>query len=117
MPSRRSTSASTALASGSSIASTRLMPSMIVTLTPKRANTCPSSSPIAPPPRMASVEGSRSTLTASRLVQKGTSRSPGIGGTAGEVPVAITIALVASYTMPLTETFPGPASRPVPRTK
>src|SRR5207244_1551404 len=70
-----------------------------------------------PPPRMISEGGRCSTLTASRFVQYSTSPRPGIGGIAGEVPVAITTALVASYVVPLTETFPGPASLPAPRTK
>src|SRR6266849_6680957 len=90
--SRCSTAPSTALASGSSNASTRFMRSMIETLTPKRAKTCESSTPMAPPPRITRDSGSSSTLTASRFVQYFTRSSPGIGGTAGDVPVAITIA-------------------------
>ena len=66
------------------------MPSMIETLTPKRAKTCDSSTPMAPPPRMIIDSGNCSTLTASRLVQNLTRSRPGIGGTAGDVPVAIT---------------------------
>src|SRR6266550_2119122 len=94
MPSRSSTVARTALASGSSMASTRFIPSMIATLTPNLANTWESSSPIGPPPRMISEGGRCSTLTASRFVQYSTSPRPGIGGIAGEVPVANTTALV-----------------------
>ena len=72
------------------------MPSMIVTFTPKRAKACASSTPMAPPPRMTRDSGSCSTLTASRFVQYFTRSSPGIGGTAGDVPVAMTIARKAS---------------------
>src|SRR3989442_983505 len=63
MPSRSSTVARTALASGSSMASTRFIPSMIATLTPNLANTWASSTPIAPPPRITSEAGRSSTLT------------------------------------------------------
>ena len=97
-PSVSSTSATSALDSGSSTASSRSAASTIDTSVPKRANTCPSSTPMAPPPSTASEAGSVSASMASRLVQyrPRSSASPGMGGAHGFAPAATTTARRAS---------------------
>ena len=92
MPSRPSTSATSALDSGSSSASNRSAPSTIDTLAPKRANTCPSSTPMAPPPSTTSDRGTVSVSMASRLIQYRPSSSarPGMGGAQAFAPVMTT---------------------------
>ena len=116
MPSARSTPVTTALASGSSAASTRSSASISVTRVAKRANACAISSPIAPPPSTTSDAGAVSAFAASRFVQYRTSARPGIGGIAGDVPVAITIPRRATKSVSPTRTRPSPSSTPRPRT-
>ena len=86
MPSCANTSATSALASGSSGARMRSATSRTVTRTPKRDSACAISAPIAPPPMTISEPGTDSMRTMSRLVQYGVSASPSIGGAAGAVP-------------------------------
>ncbi len=88
-----------------------------MTREPKRANTWPSSAPIAPPPSTTSDDGTSVVDSASRLVQYAMSANPGIGGTAGRVPVATTMALPASNSRSSVATTPGATIRPLPRTK
>ena len=52
---------------------------------------------------------------ASTFVHGCASRSPGMSGTAGAVPVARTTATFAWYVVPSTSTVRGPVSRPDPR--
>src|SRR5262249_45768685 len=66
-------------------------PSATVTRLSNRAKTCASSTPIAPPPSTSSESGTRSASIALWLVQNGVPARPGIGGTAGLVPVAMTM--------------------------
>src|SRR5262245_21803138 len=116
IPSSASAVATSSLASGSSSATSRSSASITVTSTPNLANTWPSSTPIEPPPRMASERGSVSTSIACRLVQYGVPARPSIGGTAGSVPVASTSARLAVYSSPPTATERGPVTFAQPRT-
>src|ERR1022692_4649177 len=115
MPSRPKTSAISAPASGSSCGSNWPAASTMVTRDPNRAKTCASSAPIAPPPSMTIDSGSSPVSITSWLVQYGVPASPGMGGMAGEVPVAMTIPRRARSTSPLTVTSPGAVIRPYPR--
>ena len=125
MPSRPNTPASRSPASGSSLGSSRPVFSTTVTWLPNRAKTWPSSTPTDPPPRITSEPGTRSASTASRLVQNGVPARPGIGGTAGAVPVLMTIprrARRTTWSSPsgragATVTSPGAVIRPRPRTR
>ena len=122
MPSRAKTVASRSPASGSSSGSSRSAPSATVTSLPNRAKTWPSSTPIAPPPSTTRDPGTCSVSIASRLVQKGVPARPGIGGTAGAVPAAMTTARWARSTCSppadrATVTSPGAVIRPRPRTR
>ena len=96
-PSRARAAAATSDDSGSSIASSLSLPSMIVTATPNRAMTWESSRPIAPPPSTSKVDGRDSASTASRFVQYGVPASPSIGGITATVPVAMTRPRLAAY--------------------
>ena len=93
-PSRRSTSVMRTPDCGSSTASSRSAASTIDTAVPNRANTWPSSTPMAPPPSTTSDDGAVSASMASRLVQYRPSRSasPGIGGAHALAPAATTTA-------------------------
>ena len=88
---------------------------------PSRRYACAISTPIAPPPSTSSRRGRALTAVASRLSHGCASASPGIGGSAGRVPVASTTArrrddAVACPPPSVTTTVRAPSSRPVPRT-
>ena len=122
MPSSANAFASSSLDSGSSAGTSRSACWTIVTLAPKRENTCASSQPTGPPPSTTSDPGTSSTATASRLVQYGVSASPSTGGTAGSVPVLSTTPRRAVNTCSVpsgvaTVTSRGAVSLPQPRTK
>ena len=102
-------------ASGSSRASSRPAPSTTVTLVPKRAKTCESSAPIAPPPSTRSDAGTSVASIASRFVQNGVPARPGMGGMAGSVPVLMMIPRLARNTWSPTVTSPGAVMTPWPR--
>ena len=72
IPSRRSTSAISSDASGSSAPASRGPGSTMVTRAPKRAMTWPTSRPTDPPPATTSDAGTVSVAIAPRLVQCGT---------------------------------------------
>src|SRR6266568_4419528 len=88
-PSRASASRTTAAHSGSSLAS-GLAASITIASAPSRRNPCASSSPIGPPPITTRRRGHSARSKMVSLVKYGTRSSPGIGGTAGEDPVAST---------------------------
>ena len=125
MPSRANTAASRSLASGSSSGTSRSAPSATATRLPNRAKTCASSTPMAPPPRTTNDSGTCSASIASWLVQNGVPARPGIGGTAGALPAAMTMpsrarSTCASPAAPpagVTVTSPGAVIRPWPRTR
>ena len=86
--------------------------------TPKRANTCDSSTPVGPPPRIARLAGSSRVLVASRFVQGLIASRPSRLGTVETEPMATTIAparSVRSGSLPDTVTVPGPVILAVPR--
>ncbi len=116
MPSRSNASAISALDSGSSGPRIRSRPSTTVTRLPNRANICASSSPIAPPPSTTSDSGTVVVAIASRLVQYGVPSSPGIGGTTGADPVAMTMPRRVVNVVSPTTTRPGPSRRALSRT-
>ena len=65
-----------------------------------------------PPPTTTSDSGNRSSAIAVVLVSAGTSSMPGMGGDAGDAPVAITI-LPGRSSAPFTRT-PSPVGRARP---
>ncbi len=88
--------------------------SITVTSLPRRRNACAISQPMGPPPTTSSDgTGSRRSNTVS-LVRYGTSATPGIGGTAGREPVAITN-VFAVRRRPATSNAAGPVKRPSPK--
>ena len=98
IPSPPSTSCRSAPDSGSSSASNRSACSTIDTFAPKRAKTCPSSTPTAPPPSTTSDDG---TVSVSMAVAVGpvpapSWANPGMGGAHALAPVAMTTARPAS---------------------
>ena len=87
--------------SGSSRGRMRGSISTCVTAAPSRANACASSQPTGPPPRTTSRRGrSRNSHTLSEVSTRIVSM-PGIGGTKGRAPAAITMARVLSVRAPL----------------
>ena len=125
MPSDSKTRASSSPASGSSNDTSRPSASTTVTCAPNLAKTWASSTPMAPPPSTISESGTSVALIASRLVQNGVPASPGTGGTAGAVPVLITMPRLArsrsgpscSPPVLVTSTSPAAVIRPVPRNR
>jgi GAF domain-containing protein len=89
MPSSPSRSTSCATNSGSSRGSSGPA-SMTVTSAPSRRCACASSIPIAPPPMMIKCRGNSRLSNTVSLVRKGAWARPGISGTIGDEPVAIT---------------------------
>ena len=87
-PSSTSWSATCFDVSGWSRERIRSPPSTSVTRTPNRTKTCAISTPTTPPPRITRLDGSSRVEVASRLVQYGTSSTPGMGGTNGADPAA-----------------------------
>ncbi len=77
-------------ASRSSEARSRVADSTTVTFTPNRAVSWPTSTAMAPPPRITEVPGRVSSVTTSWFVQKGTLASHSISGIIGVAPVATT---------------------------
>ena len=75
----------------------------------------PSSTPMAPPPRMAREEGSSLGIAAWRLVQNSMGSRPGMGGIAAVLPLAITTARRATSCSPPTITVRRSVSCPSPR--
>jgi hypothetical protein len=71
--------------------------------------------PTGPPPTTSARAGTAFSWVASRLVHTSTWSSPSIGGRTGSDPV-VRITCSAVSRCPSTSTFPGPASRPLPRT-
>ena len=102
MPSASRCGRSAAPASGSSRPRNVGPASITVTLEPRRAKACPSSTPMAPPPRIASEAGSSLGIAAWRLVQNSTVSRPGMGGIAAVLPLAITTARRAMSCSPPT---------------
>src|SRR5712664_1998537 len=115
MPSASRCGRSAAPASGSSRPRNVGPASITVTAEPRRAKACPSSTPMAPPPRMASEAGSSLGIAAWRLVQNSTVSRPGMGGIAAVLPLAITTARRAMSWSPLTSTVRKSVSVPSPR--
>ena len=75
------------------------------------------STPTGPPPRMSRRRGTAFMEVASRLVQTPSiPLRPGTGGITGSAPLARTT-WPAVWRTPSTSTAPGPASRPVPRSR
>ena len=89
IPSRASCSSTISAHSGSSSASGRDV-SSTVTSAPRRRKACASSSPTGPAPMTIRWSGHRVRSKIVSLVRCGVSGRPGIGGIAGEEPVAIT---------------------------
>ena len=116
MPASAKAAHTSSPAKGSSRASTRGPASMTVTREPKDAKASAISTPTVPPPRTTRLGGTSSAVTASRLVHGRASRSPGIGGTTGSVPVAMTTARRAASVSSPTCTVRSPVIRPWPRT-
>ncbi len=114
-PSSRSASSTRAAASASTRGSNRSTAWTSVTCEPTRAKNCASSQPTGPPPSTTNERGTSSASVASTFVQYGTCSSPGIGGNAGEDPVAITNRSYGS-SCPSTRTRPGSATTASPRT-
>jgi hypothetical protein len=90
------------------------------TFAPRRAKHCVSSEPIGPPPSTTSRRGSlRISHTVSEVSGRA-SASPGIGGTNGRAPAAITIAFVVNVRLrpssPVTSTSHGDTMRAAPCT-
>ncbi len=114
MPSASRCGRSAAPASGSSRPRNLGPASITVTLEPRRAKACPSSTPMAPPPRTAREAGSSFGIAAWRLVQNGTVSRPGTVGITAVLPLAITTARRAmSCSLPIATvrrsvSFPSP---------
>ena len=115
MPSASRCGRSAAPASGSSRPRNAGPASITVTLEPRRAKACPSSTPMAPPPRIASDAGSSLGIAAWRLVQNSTVSRPGMGGIAAVLPLAITTARRAMSRSLPTSTVRRSVSLPSPR--
>ncbi len=94
MPSARNCFVTSSENSASSRTMMRGSISICVTFAPRRAKHCASSQPIGPPPsttrRLGSVRMSQTVSEVSGF----DSRRPGIGGTKGAAPAAITMLLV-----------------------
>ena len=88
-PSRASASSTTSAHSPSSCASGAAA-SSTVTAAPRRRNACASSRPTGPPPMTIRCSGRVARSNTVSLVRYGTASSPGIGGSDGDDPVAIT---------------------------
>ena len=84
------------LTSKSSFSNNRFMPSNNVTFDPNRENACASSQPMGPPPTITNRLGNSRIFQSVSLVSGWTSSMPGIGGTNGRAPVAITIFFVVN---------------------
>ena len=115
MPSASRCGRSAVPASGSSRPRNVGPASIKVTLEPRRAKACPSSTPMAPAPSIASDAGSSLGIAAWRLVQKSTVSRPGIGGIAAVLPLAITTARRAMSCSRPTVTVRRSVSLPSPR--
>ena len=115
MPSASRCGRNAAPASGSSRPRNVGPASMMCTLQPRRAKACPSSMPMAPPPRIASDTGSSVGIAAWRLVQKSTESRPGMGGIAVVLPLAITTARRATSSSLPTVIVRGSVNFPSPR--
>ena len=74
---------------------------MTVAVLPSRANDCPSSHPMLPPPRMTSRSGLSARSHTESPVSGSASASSGIGGTAGSEPVAISACRNRTQTAPI----------------
>ena len=74
--------------------------STCVTFAPKRAKHCASSQPIGPPPSTTRRRGSSRSCHTVSEVRQPTVSMPGIGGTNGRAPAAITIARVLRRRVP-----------------
>jgi hypothetical protein len=95
-PSARSDAATSSETSGSSRTMMRGAISTCVTALPSRAKLCASSLPMGPPPSTTRRAGNSVRPQTVSLVRKPASLSPGIGGTKGPAPAAMTMALVVS---------------------
>src|SRR5438067_1181875 len=115
-PSSRRCGSRASPASGSSRARNRGPASTTVTLEPRRAKPCASSTPTAPPPSTTSRAGSSRGTAAWRLVQYSTLSRPWIGGIVAVPPLAMTTARRATYCSPPTSTVRRSTSVPCPRT-
>ena len=117
MPSLRSSSPRASPSGSGSRASTWDAPSTSATSPPRRRTAWAISAPTGPPPRISRRRGTAFMPVTSRLVHTpSSSRRPATGGMTGSEPVASTTCR-AVCRAPLTSTTPGPASRPVPRSR
>ncbi len=100
--------------SGSSFGRMRSITSSTVTFAPRREKVCASSRPIGPAPRTASVLGRAFRSKTVSCVWKPAASRPGIGGTTGRAPVAITMRFDRRRPTPSTSIVSGPTKRASP---